>query len=78
MRKSDHSAREELRRMNGLLCNVLDEMKRLSASFQETKEKGFTIEDSVYKVRPNAVQSCVSSRSSTNFTFLNSTEQFSW
>ena len=59
MRKSDHSTREELRRMNGLLCNVLDEMKRLSASFQETKEKGFTIEDSVYKVRPNLVQSCI-------------------
>ena len=42
--------------MNGLLCNVLDEIKRLSASFQETKEKGFTIEDSVC---PNPVQSCV-------------------
>ena len=25
MRKSDHSTREELCRMNGLLCNVLDE-----------------------------------------------------
>ena len=33
MRKSDHSTREELHRMNGLLCNVLDKMKRLSASF---------------------------------------------
>ena len=30
MSKSDHFTREELRRINGLLCNVLDEMKRLS------------------------------------------------
>ena len=42
--------------MNGLLCNALDEVKRLSASFQEMS---FTIEDSLYKVQYNVTIKCI-------------------
>ena len=40
----------QLHQFNGLLCGLQDEVKKLTSTVKTANEKGFTIEDSGYKV----------------------------
>lgn len=40
----------QLHQFNGLLCALQDEVRKLTSSVNTAREKGFSIEDSVYKV----------------------------